>query len=151
MQESARRLTEMFMFLVGQIILTVVLVGTPVAVLGFQWNKTHLFHPDWHPHAKFHLIQLMVVVIVLSVAGVWLLWRGSVEPEVGTIVAMLIPLAVWGGEFVALLGPGTHPAPNPDKPNTFTLPGGVTVYGNLFFSGLLIVLSVAGYLLTLGG
>ena len=119
-----------------------------VAVIGFQANRTHLFHPEWHPHAKFHSIQLMVIAVVVSLTGLWLLWRPSPEPEVGALAALAIPLGVWGGEFVALFGPGTHPAPNPERPNTISFPGGVKIYGNLFFSGLMIVVAVGGYLLT---
>jgi hypothetical protein len=139
------------MNLAGHILLSIALVATPVAVLGFQWNRTHLFHEGWHPHAKFHLVQLMVSCLVLSVLGLWLLWQSTPEPGVGAIAALVVPLAVWGGEFVAVFGPGTDYMPDRDKPNTFTLPGGLTVPGNLFFSGVMIVLSVTGYLLTLGG
>jgi len=55
------------------------------------------------------------------------------------------PFAFWGGEFAALLVPGTDPSPDPDNPNTFPLMGR-HVHGNLFFSAVNMVLSLLGAL-----
>ena len=133
----------------GRLSLSLVLVGTVAAVLGFEWNDTHVFHPDWHPHARFHLVQMIGTVTALSGLGLWLIWRRSSEPRVGATVATVAAIAFWGGEFYALALPGTSPAFDLEDPNTIVLPGGITVYGNLLFAGAMIVLSVVGYWLFL--
>jgi hypothetical protein len=132
--------------LVGQLLLSLVLAGTVVAVIGFQWNDTHLFNPHWHPHARFHLVQLIGLVSALSVIGLWLVWRESSQPRIGAIVATVAMVAFWGGEFYALLVPGTSPAYDLDHPNTVELPV-EAVYGNLLFAGLMIAVTAAGALL----
>jgi hypothetical protein len=54
-----------------------------------------------------------------------------------------VPLVFWGGEFAALLVPGTDPSPDPANPNTFALLG-ARVHGNLFFSACMMTLSLLG-------
>ncbi|WP_234710945.1 DUF6640 family protein [Nostoc punctiforme] len=34
--------------------LSIVLVSTAVVSVAVDWNATHLFNSEWHPHAKFH-------------------------------------------------------------------------------------------------
>jgi hypothetical protein len=134
----------------GLVVLTLVQVATVLSVFGFQWNDTHVFDPEWHPHARFHIVQLMGFVTVVAVLSLWLLWRRSSEPLVGVTVATVAPLAFWAGEFYAQLVPGTSPAYDPRHPNTVELDG-ITVYGNLLFAGLMIVLAVVGFSLVLRG
>ena len=57
-----------------------------------------------------------------------------------------MPLVFWGGEFAALLVPGTDPNPDPAHPNTFPLLG-IHVHGNLYFSAIMMVLSLIGTVL----
>ena len=133
--------------LFGRLVLSLVLAGTVAAVIGFQWNGSHLFDPDWHPHARLHAAQLTVSVAAMSVVGLWLVWRRSPEPHVGALVVAAAAISIWGSEFLALLVPGTSPSPDPADPNTFRLLG-FEVYGNLFFSGVMIALSVLACLLT---
>jgi uncharacterized protein DUF6640 len=131
----------------GRLVLSLVLVATILALFGFQWNGTHVFNPEWHPHARFHAVQLTGLATAASILGLWLLWRRSAEPRVAATVAAILPLVFWAGEFYALLVPGTDPAFDLDNPNTVDLPIGVAVYGNLLFAGLMVVLSIVGYLL----
>lgn len=128
----------------GRLLLSLVLLTTIGMVIGFQWNTTHVFNPEWHPHARFHAVQLTGFIVVLSLIGFWLIWRRSAESNISARIAVAIPLIFWSGEFYALLVPGTSPAFDLNNPNTFEL-AGVSVYGNLFLSGVLIVLSILSY------
>lgn len=136
--------------LYGRLLLSLILCGTIAALIGFQWNSTHLFNPDWHPHARFHTVQLNGLIIAMSFIGLWLVWRHSPEPHIGIRVVLAALLFFWGGEFYALLVPGTSPAYDLNNPNTFEL-FGISIYANLFFSGLMIALSVLGYYLINSG
>jgi hypothetical protein len=127
----------------GQVVLSVVLALGLGACLGFQWNKTHVFNPAWHPHARFHAAQLCLFFAVLSAGALWMTWWAPVSPGIAAAVAAAVPLSFWGGELVALTVPGTDPSPDPDKPNTFRLMG-MTVHGNLFFATVMVTLSIVG-------
>ena len=132
--------------LLGRLLMSFVLLASVAAVVGFQWNASHVFNPDWHPHGRFHVVQLASFFILMAALGLWLLWRRTLEPRVTMLVVAAVPVAFWSAEFFAMLVPGTGLSPNPDVPNTFQV-AGLSVYGNLFFSGVMIVLSVAAYLL----
>ena len=62
----------------GQTVLSLALVLGLVACLAFQWNNTHVFNPVWHPHARFHAVQLCLFFVVLFAGGLWMTWRRSV-------------------------------------------------------------------------
>jgi len=134
----------------GRIVLTITLVAGMIAFVGFQWNTTHVFNPKWHPHARFHAVQLGLFFITLSSIALWLLWGSGVSVRTAAWLAAAVPFVFWAGEFVALLVPGTDPSPDPDNPNTFPLIGR-PVHGNLFFSACMIFLSLLGSVLLITG
>lgn len=134
--------------LVGSIILSVVLIAGTFALICFQWNKSHVFNPTWHPHARFHAVQLTFFFIILSVVALWLVWQNSPRSSTITFVTALIPFTFWLGELLALLVPGTDPNQDLNHPNTFSL-FGFKIHGNLLFSAVMIVLTFLGYMLSI--
>lgn len=136
--------------LLGRLLLSLVLLATIVAEIGFTWigwTGEHVFNPDWHPHGRFHAAQQTGFVVVMSLGGLWLAWRRSREPHVAILAVAAAVVCFWGAEFFAFFVPGTSPSPDLADPNTFSLLG-FEVYGNLFFSGVMIALSVLACLLT---
>lgn len=130
-------------------LLSATLVANLVTQVGFTWlgwTGDHVFASTWHPHARFHAVQLSVLVIGLSLGGCWLLWRRSAEPAVAPATVAVGQVLFWGAEYVALLVPGTSPDPVVGRPNTFSLLGW-EVHGNLFAAAVIIGLSIAGGLL----
>jgi hypothetical protein len=138
------------LFQSGRIVLTVALAAGIIAFIAFQWNTTHVFNPKWHPHARFHAVQLGLFFITLSGIAFWLIWGSSISPHTAAWLAAAVPVVFWGGEFAALLVPGTDPSPDPEKPNTFPLLG-AHVHGNLFFSACMMILSILGASLMISG
>jgi hypothetical protein len=124
-----------------------VIAGTVAAVIGFTWNEDHVFNQAWHPHARFHAAHLVGFVAAVSVVGLWLVWRRSPEPGVATLAGAAAAVCFWGAEFFAFFVRGTSPSPDPANPNTFRL-FNFEVYGNLFFAGVMIAMSVFACLLT---
>jgi hypothetical protein len=133
--------------LLGRSLLSLVIVASVAAVFGFTWNGSHVFNPEWHPHARFHAAQIAGIAAAGSVVGLWLVWRRSPEPRVATLAVAAAAVCFWGAEFFAFFVPGTSPSPDLANPNTFRLLG-FEVYGNLFFAGAMIALSVLACLLT---
>lgn len=68
--------------------------------------------------------------------------NSSYDPRDAALAAA-VPLASWGGEFAALLVPGTDPSPDPANPSTFRL-SGTHVHGNLVFSASMMIFSFLG-------
>jgi hypothetical protein len=134
----------------GRIILTAPLVLGIIAFVAFQWNTTHVFNPKWHPHARFHAVQLGLFFVAASGIGVWLIWGSAVSLPSAAWLAAAVPLVFWGGEFAALLVRGTDPSPDPANPNTFPLLG-AHVHGNLFFSAWMMFLGFLGAMLVIAG
>jgi hypothetical protein len=135
--------------LVGQLLLSLVLVSTIVAAVGFDWigwTGQHIFNPEWHPHARFHMVQLSSFVILLSLMSLWLVWRRSLEPQLSALIVTALMVFLWSGEFIALAIPGTSPSPILSQPNTVSV-FGWQVPGNLIFTTVMIILSVVGYLM----
>jgi hypothetical protein len=127
----------------GRIVLTVPLALGMIAFVAFQWNTTHVFNPKWHPHARFHAVQLGLFFITLSGVGLWLVWASGITAPIAGWLAAAVPFVFWGGEFAALAVPGTDPSPDPANPNTFPLLG-AHVHGNLFFSACMMIFSLLG-------
>jgi hypothetical protein len=130
----------------GRIVLTIALTAGIIAFTAFQWNTTHVFNPKWHPHARFHAVQLGLFFIALSGIGLWLIWASAISPPTAAWLAAAVPSVFWGGEFAALAVPGTDPSPDPANPNTFPLLG-AHVHGNLFFSACMMISSLLGAVL----
>lgn len=129
-------------------LLTATLVANLVTQVGFTWlgwTGEHIFATTWHPHARFHAVQLSVLVIGLSLGGMWLLWRRSAEPAIAIATVVFLQVVFWGAEYAALLVPETSPDPRLGQPNTFLLLGW-EVHGNLFAAAVIIGLSTAAAL-----
>src|SRR5258706_1954925 len=66
----------------GRLIMTLILISGALLSFVLDWSSNHLLNPDWHPHARFHGALLLFLLSGVSLAGVWMLWRKSKEPEV---------------------------------------------------------------------
>lgn len=129
---------------VSRILLSVVLVTTAVVSVAVDWNTTHLFNPDWHPHAKFHDAVMLWLLSGMSIVALWLLWRRSAEPDLGYTVAMLVPVIFWSPFFfVTLLVPGTSlQADLNEAPPRIA---GIPIYPNVAVATISVVLALIGY------
>ncbi|KAB2572038.1 hypothetical protein DBV05_g9300 [Lasiodiplodia theobromae] len=55
----------------GQALLTLVSLTTSFGCYLADWNDTHIYHPLWLPHAKFHNGQTMSMGLLLGFATLW--------------------------------------------------------------------------------
>ena len=75
--------------------MTIVLAAGAIASFILDWRENHLLNPLWHPHARFHGALLLFMLAGVSATGIWLMWRKSLEPEVGIRAAALLSLSFW--------------------------------------------------------
>lgn len=128
---------------ISRILLSVVLVSTAVVSVAVDWNATHIFNPEWHPHAKFHDVVMLWLLSGISIVALWLLWRRSTEPDIGYTVATLVPVIFWlPFFFVTLVIPGTSLQASQEVP---PMVAGIPIYPNVAVATLSIILALVGY------
>ena len=127
----------------AKILLSVLVVISTLVSVVVDWNSSHVFNPDWHPHGRFHDVMLLTLLVGLVPLLLWLLWRSSPEPEVAITVTTAILVIFWGSFYVNLLIPGTTPAANLEETPPSLL--GLPLYPNMVIAAIIIVLALIGY------
>lgn len=72
-----------------------------------DWNATHLFNPNWPPHARYHDGQTMAAGVVLGAASLFFAWRRAGDPPTNLLAATLFGGALWATQFAAIFFPGS--------------------------------------------
>jgi len=66
-------------------------------------NRTHLVHPAWPGHARFHLFWSAVSQLAVAGLALWLVWGRGADPVWRCRLAAGIGLAMNFGFWIALL------------------------------------------------
>ena len=127
----------------AKILLSVLVVISTLVSVVVDWNSSHVFNLDWHPHGRFHDVMLLTLLVGLVPLLLWLLWRSSPEPEVAITVTTAILVIFWGSFYVNLLIPGTTPAANLEETPPSLL--GLPLYPNMVIAAIIIILALIGY------
>ncbi|MBD1870306.1 hypothetical protein H6F95_24035 [Cyanobacteria bacterium FACHB-471] len=128
----------------SRILLSVVLVSTAVVSVAVDWNATHIFNPEWTPHARFHDVVMLWLLSGMSIMALWLLWRRSTEPDIAYTVAMLVPVVFWSPFFfITLVIPGTGLKADPDE--ILPIVAGIPIYPNVVVATVSVILALIGY------
>ena len=134
---------------IGRWLLTAALVATVAGEITFTWlglTGQHVFNSEWHPHARFHVVQESLLIMAISLGQLWLLWRRRGPRTHVAVQVAFVQTVYWGGEFVAWRIPGTSPVPDLNQPNDVQLLA-LAIPGNLLFSGILVIVSIIGAVL----
>ncbi len=112
----------------------------------FDWNKTHLFNPNWPPHAKFHDAMTILMGSMLGLSGFYLLQKKSGNKTTNLQYGTLLPAMFWAAQAGSFTFPGAKglEAEFPDrvpKIGPFRLNEAVV-------STLMLALTGLGYVLT---
>ncbi len=67
-----------------------------IVVPYLEINNTHVFNPDWTPHAKIHEVWQLITNTSIGILCLWLIWKKQNVP-LSTILSMLVT----GGFLVA--------------------------------------------------
>lgn len=127
----------------GRLIVTFAVVATPAIQVIADVNTTHLFNPDWLPHARFHAVVGTTTLVSWAATSLWLLWRPRSSPaerRLGVTVAALYPVFSWAPFFLAAVTPG---AALEDVPGTAPRLGGIPL--NMGGAAALTLVSLIGY------
>ena len=86
---------------VPRLVVTAIALFLALAPPVADFNATHVLHPDWPPHARFHTVWLVCANSLIALFAVWLLWWGPMSERARLGVAGgLLPL-ILAGFFLA--------------------------------------------------
>ncbi|OUM41836.1 DUF6640 family protein [Arthrobacter sedimenti] len=133
----------------GQAILRGVAVVTAVGGFVMDLNRTHMFNPQWTPHAKFHDAQTIVLGALLGGSSLGLLVRQAPSPQVrAPALAAVLSAFFWIALELSFLFPGARGL-EAEVPSLVPRIRGVWI--NERFASVLMLLCIAvGYLLERG-
>jgi hypothetical protein len=125
----------------GRWVLSGVAAFTAAGGVLADWNRTHLFNPEWTPHSKFHDAWTILLGVGMGGSALYLLWRRHAEP--GLAAALLAQF--WGAQAASYAFPNAagiaREFPDPAaRPGLTKLPEGAA-------SALMLTLTGAGYAL----
>jgi len=80
----------------GRAFITFVIVLSTIISVAVDWNESHIFNREWHDHAAYHGLLFLNLLIGTSIVGIWLMWRGSQEPELGVKISHPLTLYLSG-------------------------------------------------------
>lgn len=124
---------------ISRILLSVLAVFTTAVSIGVDWNDSHVFNSDWVPHAVFHDVMLLVLLVGITVISLWLLWRRSAEPAIAIRVTSALQIIFWGSFYIAVWVPGASPSAEVGATPPTLL--GIPLYPNMVVAVIVIVLA----------
>lgn len=90
----------------GKIILASVAGLTATGGFLADWNKTHLFNPNWPPHAKFHDAMSITLASFLGGAGMYFLLRKGTDHHQDVKLGTMLPAFFWASQGLSFVFPG---------------------------------------------
>jgi hypothetical protein len=90
----------------GRWILTLVAALTAVGGFLANWTRTHLFNPNWPPHARFHDALTILLGSLLGVSGLYFLRRDGEHPERDLALPTLLTSFFWLAQAGSFIFPG---------------------------------------------
>ncbi len=126
---------------IGKLLISFIAVFTAISPYLADWNNTHIYNPNWPPHAKFHNAQTMIFGAYLGLLSLWALWgrkdiSESEKLNQGTLLAALY----WLAQMPAILFPGTAF----NDPNGLPMPTVLGVQTNQVLLGIVFILPIIG-------
>ncbi len=102
-----------------------------------DFNRTHIFNPNWPPHAKFHGGQTLMFSWLLGIFSLFFALRKTNDRLTSVLAASLFAAVYWFAQVGALLYPGTAVF-DPDTITPASIVMGIPgqVYAEVIFLGL---------------
>jgi hypothetical protein len=91
---------------VSLLLLTATNLFQVIGTYAADWNKTHIYNPNWPPHAKFHNAQTMAMAGVLAVASLYFVWRKRGDASTNVLAAAILGAVYWVTQALANFYPG---------------------------------------------
>ena len=83
--------------LIGRMLMTMATLMYGLIPPFVDLTETHVFHPDWTPHARMHMVWLLGTNSTLVVVALFFLWLYRENSAFGVRLAGVLGLCVYGG------------------------------------------------------
>ena len=85
----------------SRLLITIATLVYGVIPLLVDISDTHAFHPEWPPHARFHMVWLLGTNSTLAILALYLMWVSNLETAIRIRIAGIIGLCVYGGFVIS--------------------------------------------------
>lgn len=85
----------------AKILLTIAAIQYGVGPLIADLTESHVFHIDWPPHARFHMVWLLAMGSGIAAFIVYLVWSRSENERERLKMAAILGALILAGFFVA--------------------------------------------------
>ncbi len=131
---------------IASVLLTLTAIVFGVIPLLVDLSPTHVLHPAWSPHARFHVVWQISMGFMLGLLAVLLIWWPGPQRRLRLKLGSILGCIALGGFVVAALTRGLYGG-------EFSEPGGVPPVGGIDANVLAftptIVIQLLGVLLAL--
>lgn len=86
---------------VGLILMTVATLFYGVLPPFVDLTETHVFHPEWTPHSRLHMVWLLGTNSAIAVLALYFLWLHQANRAFGIRLAGILGLCVFGGFWLS--------------------------------------------------
>ena len=83
--------------MLGRILMTVATLMYGVIPPIVDLTETHVFHPDWTPHARMHMVWLLGTNTSIAIVALYFLWLHKTSLALGVRICGVLGLCVYGG------------------------------------------------------
>jgi hypothetical protein len=129
----------------ARLLLTIPTVLYGVVPIAVDISPTHVFHPQWTPHARFHMVWLVATNAAIAIVALYLLWAKSEDRIFRMKLAGFLGLGVFGGFFIAV---ATLPLYQGALSDAGGVPPVMGIDANLFFFTPLMICLIIGLVLS---
>ena len=89
------------MILVGRVLMTLATLIYGVLPPFVDLTETHVFHPEWTPHSRLHMVWLLGTNSAVAVLALYFLWLHKANSAFGVRLAGILGLCVFGGFWLS--------------------------------------------------
>lgn len=107
-------------------------------------TETHVFHPDWSPHARMHMVWLLGTNTAIAMAALYFLWLHKSDLAFRVSLAGVLGLCVYGGFMLSASTTALYGGSLSDKGGVPPIMG---MDANIFAFSLALLLLLVGWFL----
>jgi hypothetical protein len=100
-QEASRLKTDQGVAWVGRVLMSLATAIYGFVPLAVDFTDTHVFHPQWTGHARFHTVWLLVCLLFIAVMALHFIWARQHDAHHRLHLAGLLGVGALGSFFVS--------------------------------------------------
>ncbi len=87
--------------LVGRVLMTLATLFYGVLPPFVDLTETHVFHSEWTPHSRLHMVWLLGTNSAIALVALYFLWFHKASRAFGVRLAGILGLCVFGGFWLS--------------------------------------------------